>query len=359
MTDIAKSWVTTFLCMIGLCLLIGCGAEEEAAVYDTAANPHGFPTPACDMLDAIEVGRLATYDLITEAFGRLYLENQELLENRHWQEVIKQLGRKFHSKADKLSEHGVRSYSQAAGFYILAAFANPNDAQLSEKAQLFTAWKDVIQSLDAVYACSPTSEKISHRLDFLRHFILGDTLQRAFAHQFLVHQLLDSILSAQPAATVRSLPVTHRAFLAYLALSDPPADERIDFQSGTAVDLIAYRVVAVSPNRWRAELYLVPRDAIEYDHDMILSHGGSMVDSAGETRHYNKSVKFDPIDPTSTWKAGQVYVASTVFAHEITPTRLQFYLQQVDTGSGSQPSSQSSLFAPIDLIVEAEMPCAD
>ncbi|MCK4460171.1 MAG: hypothetical protein KAW46_00110, partial [candidate division Zixibacteria bacterium] len=75
MTDIAKSWVTTFLCMIGLCLLIGCGAEEEAAVYDTAANPHDFPTPACDMLDAIEVGRLATYDLITEAFGRLYLEN--------------------------------------------------------------------------------------------------------------------------------------------------------------------------------------------------------------------------------------------------------------------------------------------
>ncbi len=354
-TNLAKSWVTAFLCMIGMCLLIGCGAEEEAAVYDTAANPHGFPTPACDMLDAIEAGRLATYDVITEAFGRLYLENQELLENRHWQEVIKQLGRKFHSKADKLSGQGVPSYSQAAGFYILAAFANPNDAKLSKKAQLFTAWKETVEKIDYNYVPLPTSDELTDRLDFLRCFVLGDSLQRRFAEEYLVHQLLDSVAALQATADHSLLSHADEALLAYLGMTDSTSFGPLTKRDIPPVYLLAQRLVAIGPQRIRAELYFTAVDAVSENFRVALavdSVSGSASDQPGANPVYRH---FDPIHPTSNWSPGQVQVAATVLAFDDTTAWMRFTFSRAskdDSGSVTNKLVRSPLTAKQPTPVE-------
>lgn len=336
MTNIAKSWVTAFLCMIGTCLLMGCGAEEEAAVYDTTVNPHGFPAPACDMLDAIEAGRLATYDLITEALGRLYLENQELLENQHWQEVIKRLGRKFHSKADRFSEQGVRFYSQAAGFYILAAFANPNDAQLSEKAQLFTAWKETVEKIDYNYVPLPTSDELTDRLDFLRCFVLADSLRRRFAEEYLVHQLLDSMASSQVTTDRSSLSRADEALLAYVGITDSTSLEPLTKRDIPPVYLLAQRLVAVGQQRVRAELYFTATEEINEDFRVALavdSVSGSSSDQPSANPVYRH---FNPIHPTSSWSPGKIQVAATVLAFGDTTAWMRFTFSRAskdDSGS--------------------------
>lgn len=313
-TDIAKSWVTAFLCMIGMCLLIGCGAEEEVAVYDTTANPHGFPTPACDMLDAIEAGRLATYDVITEAFGRLYLENQELLENRHWQEVIKLLGRKFHHRADEMLQQGVTSYTRAAGFYILAAFANPNDAELSEKAQLFTAWKETVEKLDYNYVPLPTSYELTDRLDFLRCFVLGDSLQRRFAEQYLIHELLDSMVATEVATDLSSISPVDGMLLAYLRMVPIASAGPITTWKTPPVHLLARRLVAVGPQRVRAELYFTAVDAVSENFRVALAvdpvaEGDSV--SPGGIPEYRYHI---PQVPTSSWSPHRINITSMILA---------------------------------------------
>ena len=338
MTDIAKSRVMVFLCMIGLCLLIGCGAEEEAPVYDTTANPHGFPKAACDMLDAVEAGRLATYDVITEAFGRLYLENQELLENSHWHEVIEQLGGKFHRKADAFAEKGVPSYSRAAGFYILAAFANPNDAELSEKAQLFTAWKKTVMKIDYNYVPLPTSDELTDRLDFLRSFVLGDSLQRRFAEEHLAHQLLDSMAASQATKDHSSLSLTRadEALLANLGITDSTSLGPLTKRDVPPVYLLAQRLVAIGPHRVRAELYFTAIEEIDEDFRVALavdSVSGSALDQPGANPVYRH---FDPIHPTSSWSLGQVQVAATILAFDDTAAWMRFTFSRAskdDTGS--------------------------
>lgn len=317
-TNIAISRVMVFLCTIGLWLLIGCGAEEEAPVYDTTANPHGFPNAACELLDAIEAGRLATYDVITEAFGRLYLKDQELLENSHWHEVIKQLGGKFHRKADALAEKGVTSYSQAAGFYILAAFANPNDAELSEKAELFTAWKKTVEKIDYNYVPLPTSDKLTDRLDFLRCFVLGDSLQRRFAEENLVHQLLDSMAASHAAKGRSSLSLSRadEALLANLGITDSTSLGPLSKRDVPPVNLLAQRLVVIGPQRVRAELYFTAIEEINEDFRVALavdSVSGGALDQFGVNPVYRH---FDPIHPTSSWSPGQVQMAATVLAFD-------------------------------------------
>ena len=337
MTDIAKSRVMVFLCMIGLCLLIGCGAEEEAPVYDTTANPHGFPKAACDMLDAIEAGQLATYDVITESFGRLYLGNQELLENSHWHEVIKQLGGKFHRKADALAEKGVTSYSQAAGFYILAAFANPNDVRLSEKAQLFTSWKETVEKMDYNYVPLPTSRELTDRLDFLRCFVLGDSHRRRFAEEYLMHQLLDSMAALQAATDHSSLSRADEALLAYLGMTDSTSlGPLLTRRDVPPVYLLAQRLVAVGPQRVRAELYFAAIEEIDEDFRVALavdSVSGGALDQLGANPVYRH---FDPIHPTSSWSPGQVQMAATVLAFDDTTAFMRFTFSRAnkdDSGS--------------------------
>ena len=360
MTDIAKSRVLVFLCMIGLCLLIGCGAEEEAPVYDTTANPHGFPKAACDMLDAIEAGQLATYDVITEAFGRLYLENQELLENRHWQEVIKLLGRKFHHRADEMLQQGVTSYTRAAGFYLLAAFANPNDARLSEKAQLFTAWKETVEKLDYNYVPLPTSHELTDRLDFLRCFVLGDSLQRRFAEEYLVHQLLDSLRATTGLVGPggKELSLADKALITWLWYFDIRITEEVSYIGDSFLTaIVTYRVVPIGSDRYRLELYFRPSSKIEAE-DLALT---VLVDS---TNYRPASVfdvedclalSFEPIKPTSTWKPLEIQVAAIEFTFPNSPKRMVVTLDRTTPNPDSLQFFLKSGYLILPVINEPEL----
>jgi len=252
---VAKGVLALLLCLAVLNLPIGCGKAHEEPVYDTAANPYGFPNDACELIDAVVAGRLATYDVITESFGRLYLEHNELLENRHWQEVIQRLGGSLQHRADSLTELGVGHYGQAAGFYMLAAFAQPDKSALSEKAKLLSAWKEMMKGLADDYRTSPNSPQLADRLDFLRHFVLGDSVEKVFADRYLVHQLLDSAMSGPSARhDTEELTTADRALLSSLGLGDDQFQPIATWPDG-GVALIAYKFIPVGPNRFRAEFY--------------------------------------------------------------------------------------------------------
>ncbi len=329
---------------------MSCGSDKDAPVYDTKANPHGLPIQACEMLDAIEAGQLVNYDVITEAFGRLYLENQELLENKHWKDIIRKLGRKFHRRADKLIENGVQSYSQAAGFYMLASFSEPDDSQLAGRAALFTTWKEMTERVEAEYACSPISQHVADRLDFIRHFIFGDSLQRDFAEQFLRRQLLDSLLTTGK-NVLSELSEPDYALLSYLKLSNREPGGRVGQFTGPAADLIAYRLVTVAQGRSRLELYVLPQEELPRDYRVQLSFDVLVPDDDGQIETRTVVKEFDPFIPTSRWKSGEMMAVTTVIAHTTELSRGRVVLV-ADDGLSDNRST------PIDLSLVAEMPCS-
>lgn len=352
MTESKAGRAAVLICAATLALALGCASDKDAPVYDTAANPHGLPIQACNMLDAIEAGQMVSYDVITESFGRLYLENQELLENKHWKEIITRLGDKFHSRADELIKSGVRSYSQAAGFYMLASFSAPDDAELAKTAALFTTWREMTERVDAEYACSPISRHLAERLGFIRHFVLGDSLQRDFAEQFLVHQLLDSILTSGSDEKLAELSDPDRALLAFLKLGNSIPGALVGQFTGPAVDLIAYRLVAVAQGRSRIELYMTAPGALATDYRIMLSYQVSAPDVEGQVETKTVVKEFDPFTPTSRWKPGETMVVTTVLGHTTELSKGQIVLTSAVDGSSGSSST------PVFLSLVAEMPCS-
>jgi len=344
--------VAAILCVAVIAIPFGCGYDKDTPVYDTTTNPHGLPAQACELLDAIEAGQLVSYDVITESFGRLYLENQELLENEHWKEIITRLGSKFHQRADELAKQGVPFFSQAAGFYILAAFSAPDDTQLARKAALFTTWKEVTERVDAGYTCSPLSKHLADRLDFVRHFLFGDSLQRAFAEQFLVHQLLDSLVALDDNDEPARLSDPDRALLAWLEVSDNDVSDLIGRFTEPSVNLIAYRVVAVAPSRSRIELYTTAESAIADQYRVQISFEKQVPDDQGQLEMEEVVKEFDFAPAIGPWKPGGVIVATTVLAHAAKLSGAQAVLVASDDESSDTHST------PIDLSLDAEMPCS-
>ncbi len=300
----------------------GCGGDKDTSVYDTQANPYGFPTQACELIDGIESGQLVSYDVITESFGRLYLENQELLENNHWKEIIEKLGKKFEQRADEMIAAGISSYSQAAGFYMLASFSNPNNAALAETAALFATWKERMEKMDYDYTPYPTSSEFTDRLEFLRCFVLGDSLERRLADRFLVHQLLDSIISASGDRQLSELSRPDQALLSFLGIGDMSELEPLTSVAGLPVDLLAARVVTVGPQRVRAELYLEATEEISEDFHVSIAIDSSQVTNNEQLIH------FAPVNPTSRWKVGQVQPAAVEIPFGYGTARIKYTLSR-------------------------------
>lgn len=337
------------ICAATLALALGCASDKDAPVYDTAANPHGLPAQACDLIDAIEAGQLVNYDVITESFGRLYLENQELLENKHWKEIITRLGSKFHRRADELIKQGVPSYSQAAGFYMLASFSAPDDSELAKTAALFTTWKEMMEKMDYDYTPSPTSEKLTDRLDFIRCFIFSDTLERAFAEQFLVHQLLDSLVES---SSTDELSGPDQGLLAYLKLSDRSPSAPVGQFTGPAVRLIAYQLLNVADGKSRLELYMDSQEVITIDYRISLSFTMPVPNDQGDVEMQDVVRELTPFTPTSRWKQGETVVATTILAHTTELAQAQIVLVAADQESSVGNST------PIDLSLVSGMPCS-
>lgn len=327
MTKSATGRAAALLFVAALTLALGCASDKDAPVYDTAANPLGLPAQACDLLEAIEAGRLVHYDVITEAFGRLYLENQELLENEHWKAIVTRLGDKFHSRADELIKSGVRSYSQAAGFYMLASFSAPDDTELAKTATLFTAWKEMMEKIDSDYIPSPTSVELADRLDFLRCFVFGDSLEQAFAQQFLIHQMLDSMMSLPVGIDPASLSRPDAALLTYLGIIDGKA---AGVWPSTAhlisAPFWARRLVAVGPERVRVELYFTTSEPISADFRIALALSSVTEHPIMPQEEDLEYSHISPIQSSEGWSLGQIRVASTIIPFADTAAWIRFIL---------------------------------
>ncbi len=324
--------VLILVCM-GVLLAVGCGYDPRDPAYDTAENPQSFPDDACRLLDRIEAGQLASFDLITEAFARLYTEHSDLFENEQWRQVINRLGGKFAHRADQLLERGIDYYSQAAGFYALAAFARPDDDSVLERSRLFAAWSSRVRHLDSAGVSVSLTGELPDRIEFTKHFVLGDSLEREFARQFLIDRFLQGQLSGQgdDASATAELPLSDRAFLAHVGLGETPADSPLARFEHLHIDLIAYSVVLLAANTYRAELYFVPRETIRDDYSLTVRLDALETDTVlGEqvSSHF-VSTDFTPVSPTSHWSCDKVAVAvcKSVYGRAIDGISIGLYLE--------------------------------
>ncbi len=129
-----------FFCSIFLLFLSGCGSVDDGSIYDTADNPDGFPTTALTVIENVRDGKLADYESVTVAFGDLYTENPDLLDQPEWNNVIQLIGNVFRTRADSLAKTGIENLARTAELYQLALLGNPEDKALQREAGLFAIW---------------------------------------------------------------------------------------------------------------------------------------------------------------------------------------------------------------------------
>ncbi len=277
-------------------LIAGCGDRTDEHVYDTENNPHGFPNRAVALLEQIETGRLATFDMITEGFDDLYTNHTELLDNEHWREVIKRLGRRFESRADEFVGRGIEYYSQAAGFYTLAAFAQPNNEALTHKSRLFEGWTAALRRVgsDQFGQGQPRTLTIMTRIT--RELMFGDSLQQEFARQYVIDGYLQPLVRDSGAA---HLPTADQALLEWMGLAKLTRyDPQVEFAE-PPLHLVTARTAPARLNL-RLELYFKATDSVDADWRLALN--GSDPDT--------DTVIIEPHPPTSEWRPDEVQIVT-------------------------------------------------
>ncbi|MFH1687701.1 MAG: hypothetical protein ABIE70_09295 [bacterium] len=286
---------------------LGCGGDQsQAPIYDTSANPYGLPSQACSLLDRIEAGQLATFDLITDAFKQLYTDHPELLDNLHWREIIDRLGPRFTARADELVARGIGYYSQAAGFYTLASFAQPENDDARTRQRLFGAWTDGLDNLGATGAARKDMFSLAGAIEVTRQFVLGDSLEQQFAREFLVEDYLGRLIdSLPPGHSVSSLSVHDRAYLNGLNLGPMPNDKPLVEFAEPDLNLLSAAVVPLADGNLRLELCLVAEKPVAADWLPALK--GAQPDGG--------IITISPSTPTSVWTAGQTVLIGQVIKY--------------------------------------------
>jgi hypothetical protein len=280
---------------------VGCGERADEAVYDTENNPHGFPKRAVVLLEQVESGKLATFDLITQAFDELYTKHPELLDNAHWRKVIKRLGREFETRAEEFAGRGIEYYSQAAGYYTLAAFARPEREALTKKSLLFEGWTRALRNVRTEHVGPKFARNLSAMTQITRQLMLGDSLQQAFAREYIIDSYLEPLVED---SGVAGLPPADLAFMDWLGLAElNDYEPRVEFTE-PPIHLVAARTAMLRPNL-RLELYFVANDSIPNDWHVTLVGA----DADGD------SVVIEPQPPVSAWKPGEVQVVTRTLSH--------------------------------------------
>jgi len=285
-------------------LLVGCGQHEEA-VYDTAANPDGFPPKALQIISDVKGGTLAGGDAIMNAFGELYTQHSELLDNEKWKVVIDRLGIYFRKTADSLAGVGLGSFGLAAEYYQLSSFARPEDIPLRATANLFSCWltpdESVRPQLDALKNADFGMDAI---LPVTRYFAMGDSLQQQFFESHLRSEFKKRIEGANLATEdkIAALGSADRAVLVYAGLADASLLQKLATFSPPEIDLVGARVAALDSVEYRLELYFVPRVVIAEKLQVYLGLQSSQLGAA--------TVNIAPKTPTTAWEQNRVVAVS-------------------------------------------------
>ena len=315
-------------------LITACGSDStEGTIYDTSKNPHSFPQLAVDLLDNIESGKLGDYDAIVGAFGQLYMDQSDLLDNSDWQSVVNQLGHRFRRYADSLADGGVEYYAQAAGMYTLASFARPKDEEIKHLARLFGVWQEGVGDTSlAVYRDIKGRSNLSYQVDRARRYLFGNDLQREFAEKFLVEQSLRRLAMTDP-SEAQHLSTSQRAFLASLGLIDYPVDNPIVKFTKPDCGLIAYELLPIVENSFRVEdsfrveVYYIPTEPIARDYTIAFWLNMGEDESDGYL-----PFDFAPQKPTSRWQTGEVSAAGYSFSFDGDFSSLSFGLYVKEGG---------------------------
>jgi hypothetical protein len=285
-------------------LLVGCGKDEDA-VYDTAANPDGFPAVAIDIITGIENKNLLGGEAIMNAFGELYTQHSELLDNEKWKGVIDRLGVYFQRTADSLVELGAGSFSLAAEYYQLGSFARPEDIPLRTTASLFGCWLTADESVrPQLDALGNSDYGLDAILPVTRYFIMGDSVQQQFFQSHLRDEFKKRIESANLIAEekVSGLGSADRAILVYAELADASILNKLTTFSPPAIDLVGARVSPLDSIEYRLELYFMPRVIIGEKLQVHLGVQSSQLGAA--------TVNVAPKTPTTEWQQNRVVAIS-------------------------------------------------
>lgn len=313
----------------------GCGEQANEQVYDRENNPHGFPNQAVVLLEQVESGKLATFDLIAQSFNDLYTNHPELLDNTHWREVITRLGGEFETRADEFAARGIDYYAQAGGYYTLAAFARPDDKALLEKSRLFEGWTDALRSLTSNPLRRDTSQTLTGITQVTRELMLGDSRQQEFARQYVIDNYLQPLVRD---SGVAHLPTADQAFLSWLGMARLTRYEPLVVFSQPPVQLITARTSLDRPNL-RLELYLMATDSLESDWQLALLGVNPDADT----------IFVAPQPPTSEWRpdAVQVVTQQVNYVHPDNGVALGLFLGKDGTYRWSSAEGKSG---PIHII---------
>lgn len=267
-----------------LVAVAGCSSDQKSDAdlpeYDLAANPAGFPDRAVELLQKIEDGKLAVYDLIVDNFADLYMVHPDLLENEDWHRVIRQVGRRFEKRADALSARGVQFYLQSAGYYRLASFADPENDELAETSRLFDTWSDAISSFGALGRTVRDFEDLDEACRVGRYFLFGNELQQRFGNEFLIDKYLKPLVKEEP-STVRlqSLEPINQAFLAWLGLYPAYNAEPFGQFSRSDIELLAMADYPEDSTWTRVEFFVTTADStLEIGEMTALSNAATASD---------------------------------------------------------------------------------
>lgn len=299
-----------------LFVLTGCGYNPEDAVYDVAANDKKFQEPVLKLLDRIETEQLVDADSIIEEFSDLYLQNQELLDNKAWKKVVDRLGVKFRYLGDRQVDKGIENYRRAAGYYMLADFARPGNTKIQTKNKLFSCWTgsdvDSMLALNrSILSDSITIAEASRMLLLVKQFYFTDSLHRKFGGLHLNSQLLAPLFRSGEKSDefTDALSISDRAFLAHIGLTNIDLESPLAGFKSPAIDLVAYELVPVGMDQYRAEVYFVPREKIEAELDIAF-----WIDPGGEARPGGGAsyfpFDFSPVTSAPNWETDHVAAES-------------------------------------------------
>ncbi|MEW6050446.1 MAG: hypothetical protein AB1644_05210 [Candidatus Zixiibacteriota bacterium] len=289
-------------------VLSGCGYDPETPVYDTTKNPDKFPSPALSLLDGVRSGSLDSYDTVVASFGNLYTGNPELLDDYRWRKVIERLGVQFKFKAEQAAEAGIVGFARAAQFYGLASMARPHDERLRNRQELFAGWIQAISDSIIPGDFDPEKVKLSEadELALLKYFVLGDTLHREFARQYLIPELLVINPLDKPAST-ENISSADRLFRVLLGLKQESPHGRIGVFSDPPIDLVAAQITRQSGDWCAAEFYFVPHESLTVNYTVAFRIQAADSSAKGGTLADSQDLVFDfrPVVPTSRWKSGE------------------------------------------------------
>lgn len=293
------------ICLIAL-VCVACGYNPEEPLYDTQANPEGFPQQALRLIKLVEADSLRTVERANIEFGELYVDHPSLLDNSGWRSIISRMGARFMLRAQDELQDGIRGFESAGNYYTLAAFARPEDKAAGRMARLLEPWLAAKENkrLNTQLESPPrNSQQLHQQLEDLRLFLFGDSVSQVFARELLIPRLTELFSrTGDLAQTMQTnLSLADRSLMAYMGMLAVPTETAAVFVR-PEVKLITHRLVNTGDAGLRLELYLLPSAAISDDYTVaVRALLPTDPESASPTERPRASFDFKPVVPTSQW----------------------------------------------------------